>query len=121
MLFIRADAISKTIANSPSSPLHRFRDEFDDLKRDFRDLRGVHDAVEQDFQVNKKTHSSKGSRKEALVRDGEGDDQDGHGGKKKRMYDDVDQLISGMAKTRGSKDGFKAARKVVKRTKMAQK
>jgi hypothetical protein len=95
----------------------RFQDEFDDLKRDFRDLRGVHNAVEQDFH-SKKPVLSKGSRKAALVGD-EGGDEDRHGGKRKRMYGDVDQLISGMAKTRGSKNGFKAARQIAKKSKIS--
>lgn len=67
-----------------------------DLKRDFRELRGVHDAVEKDYDAKPK----QGSRKEKLIK-GEQEEE----GSKKRGFEHVDQLISKMASQRRSEKG----------------
>ncbi len=91
------------------------------MKRDFRDLRGVHSAVQGDINTTQKM----GSRKDAWIqKSNQGEDvvkgASKAGADKKRSFKDVDELISGMAKSKGSKDQFKAARRITKRLKSAK-
>ena len=71
------------------------------MKRDFRDLRGVHSAVQEDISTTQKV----GSRKDALiqkrnqVRDAVKGTSVVGMGDKKRSFKDVDELISGIAKS----------------------
>lgn len=114
--FIRLSTSKKLKKQIKNQITHRFRDEFDDLKRDFRDLRNVHNAVEEDITRKPKV----GSRKAALIhnQDDKSDPPSGTAGKKRKVdFDDVDDLISGMTKSRASKDSFKAARKIHKKRK----
>ncbi|KAJ3367402.1 hypothetical protein HDU91_001453 [Kappamyces sp. JEL0680] len=69
--------------------LLRFNDEFADLEKDFKELRGVHRAVEMDHR-----EAPKASRKAKLVSSGDA------AASKKRSFQDVDGLISSMASKR---------------------
>ncbi len=76
----------------------RFQNEFQDLAKDFQELRGVHRAVESDFAKGFGTEKAKRIEK--------------------RKNEDVDELISTMAQKRRSikgKDQFKSSKKISKR------
>ncbi|KAJ3325892.1 hypothetical protein HDV06_002277 [Boothiomyces sp. JEL0866] len=78
----------------------RFRNEFEDLQRDFTDISGIHHAVEVDHR-----NAPKMSKRKEMF---EGT---------KRKFDDADDLISDMAQKRRAtkgKDKFKSQKKIFK-------
>ncbi|KAI8899392.1 hypothetical protein BC833DRAFT_585750 [Globomyces pollinis-pini] len=87
--------------------LMRFRNEFDDLQKDFNDISGIHKAVEKDERLNPKQTKRKqmyGEEEDKLK-------------KHKRKYGDANEMISSMAKVKNNfkgKDAYSATKKTLK-------